>query len=80
MQGQRPLVIGYTLRNGATKLGGGAMQVQMTPTALAPDSAAEIRAARLDQDFAAVALPLATKAVAALKPPVEMQFITNEEK
>jgi len=79
-QGQRPLVIGYTLRNGTTKLGGGAMQVQMTPTTMTPDSAAEMRAARLEQDFAAVALPLASKAAAALKPPVDAQFTTNEEK
>ena len=80
VQGQRPLVVGYTLHSGATKLGGGAMQVQMTPTAMTSDSEVAARSARLEQDFAAVALPLATKAAAALKPPVEAQFITNEEK
>jgi len=80
VQGPRPLVVGYTLHSGPTKLGGGAMQVQMTPTVMAPDSGADMRAARLEQDFAAVALPLATKAAAALKPPLDAQFITNEEK
>lgn len=78
--GQRPLVVGYTLHSGATKVGSGGMQVQLTPTAMAPDSPAEMRSARLDQDFAAVALPLAIKAATALKPPSEEQFITNGEK